>query len=78
MNLAGWRQLMRKTSPLEADHYSNNPLQRIADLEERVASLERLVVLNIAGSGNTGVTEQAYVSVIVEGEEGYIRVFATR
>lgn len=67
------------------DHYVNDPLDRIEELEAKVAKLERILAgrldtpteaLAIIDAGSTGATEQGWIEVTVGDVTGYIRIFA--
>lgn len=72
---------------LVRDHLVNDPLDRIEELEQRVAALERALggtfntpteVLVIQDAGSAGATEQGWIAVTVGGVTGYVRVFAAK
>ncbi len=71
---------------IQRDHLINDPLDRIEELEERVAALERALTgkfatatqeLEIVDAGTSGATEQAWVEVQVGGVVGYLRAFSS-
>jgi len=60
----------------DRDHYVDDPLDRIRELEERVEGLERLVasLVRIQDSGTAGATAAAWIEV----DGGYLRVYSSK
>jgi len=63
------------------DHLVNDPLDRIAALEAKVAQLERALanVIKVDAAGSAGATEQAWYQITdPDGNTGYVRVYAAK